>query len=234
MTPWPSTALKRASVSSFGFGGTNVHVIMEEFRKSSDPQTPARATPIGKSHVMNGAVPSGIGDNSSKPEGTLSNGIGHHAEGFNTRTEREVLPTCTELGSSHRRLFLLTASDKDCVKTQMQDLSQYLQTKLNEEESFLADLAFTLAERRSMLDWRLAASASSTQELQAALESNDVHLNRASKIPGLAFIFTGQGAQWPAMGQQLMVHPVFTSTLTEADGCLRSLGATWSLLGGSW
>ena len=116
----------------------------------------------------------------------------------------------------------------------MQDLSQYLQTKLNEEESFLADRAFTLADRRSMLDWRLAASASSTQELQAALESNDVHLNRGPKTPGLGFIFTGQGAQWPAMGQQLLVYPVFTSTLREADGCLRSLGAKWSLLGEFW
>ena len=82
MTPWPSTALKRASVSSFGFGGTNVHIIMEESRESRDYQTPASATPIGKSHAMNGAVPNGIGDKFSKSGGTLSNGIGYKRMGL--------------------------------------------------------------------------------------------------------------------------------------------------------
>ena len=91
-----------------------------------------------------------------------------------------------------RRLFLLTAADKDCVRTQSQDLSQYLQIKLNGQESFLADHAFTLANRRSMLDWRLAASASSINELRTSLENNDVHLNRTSMTPGLGFIFTGR------------------------------------------
>lgn len=131
-----------------------------------------------------------------------------------------------------RRLFLLTASDKDCVKRQMLDLAQYLRAKLDEPESFLADLASTLASRRSVLDWRLAATASSVQELLAALKDSDVHLNRASKTTGLAFVLTGQGAQWPTIGQQLLVHPVFASTLREADNYLRSLGAEWSLLGG--
>lgn len=168
--------------------------------------------------------------NTSKHQSSLVNGKVYDRETFDPWTEQEAPPTGA--GSDcRRRLFLLTASDSDCVKRQMLDLAQYLRTKLNEPESFLADLAFTLGNRRSVLEWRLAVSASSVQELLAALENNDVHLNRASKTPGLAFVFTGQGAQWPTMGQQLWVHPVFASTLREADSCLRSLGAGWSLIG---
>ena len=152
-----------------------------------------------------------------------------------TSLQKEPWVLLPSAGPAHRRtrLFLLTASDEESVKKQSQDLSQYLQTKINEQESFLADLAFTLANRRSMLDWRLAASVSSIEELQAAFENSDFHLNRVSKTPGLGFVFTGQGAQWPTMGQQLMVYPVFASALREADECLRRLGAEWSLLGNS-
>ena len=128
-------------------------------------------------------------------------------------------------------LFVLTAADKDCVKRQSQDISEYLQPDLSRDVGFMADLAFTLAERRSMHDWRLAVSASSVQELKTALEKGDVHLNRVSVTPRLGFLFTGQGAQWPAMGQDLMVYPTFVSALQEADDCIRSLGAGWSLIG---
>lgn len=168
--------------------------------------------------------------NTSKHQSSLVNDKVYDGETFGPRIEHEALPTGA-LSDCRRRLFLLTASDNNCVKRQMLDLAQYLQTKLDEPESFLTDLASTLANRRSVLDWRLAASASSIQELLAALEKKDVHLNRALKTPGLAFVFTGQGAQWPTMGQQLLEHPVFASTLREADNCLRSLGAGWSLLG---
>ena len=195
---------------------------MEEFRDSNDSEAPAYVTPNGKSHVMNSI---------DKHESISSNLTVHDGETFGPRIQQQALPRGAGSELSRRRLFLLTASDKECAKTQMLDLSQYLQTKLNEEAGFLDDLAFTLADRRSMLDWRLATSASSVSELSAALDNNDVHLNRASKTPALGFVFTGQGAQWPTMGQGLLVHPVFASTLREADECLRSLGAGWSLLG---
>ena len=195
---------------------------MEEFRDSNVLETPDYLTLNGESHVTNGI---------NEHESTLNNFAVHDGEAFGQETEQQAPQMGPKSGLSRRRLFLLTASDKECAKMQMHDLSLYLQTKLNDEAGFLDDLAFTLANRRSMLDWRLATSASSVHELSAALDNNDVHLNRASKTPVLGFVFTGQGAQWPTMGQGLLVHPVFASTLREADGCLRSLGAGWSLLG---
>lgn len=162
-------------------------------------------------------------------QGTLSNNTDHETGG--SRAEQISPETEPDSFHPHRMLFILTAADKDCAKRQSQDLSLYLQPDLSQDVGFMADLAFTLAERRSMHDWRLAVSASSVQELKTALENGDVHLNRVSVMPRLGFIFTGQGAQWPAMGQELMVYPVFAAALREADDCIRSLGAGWSLLG---
>ena len=199
---------------------------MEEFRHPSDSEAQAHITSNVKSHLTNNTVLI-----ETERESSFSNGKVHDGEVFGPQTEQKALPTDAHTGTCRKRLFMLTASDKDCVKTQSLDLSQYLRTKLNAEESFLANLAFTLANRRSILDWRLITSASSVQELLAKLENSDVHLNRASKAPGLGFVFTGQGAQWPTMGQQLLVHPKFASTMRQADEYLRSFGAGWSLLG---
>ena len=42
-------------------------------------------------------------------------------------------------------------------------------------------------------------------------------------------IFTGQSAQWHAMGWELLsAYPVFCHTIEEVDECIRSMGASWS------
>lgn len=60
------------------------------------------------------------------------------------------------------------------------------------------------------------------------------HRNRPDDLP-LGFVFTGQGAQWHAMGRELYHrhhggYPVYKAALERADRCLRRLGAAWSLV----
>jgi acyl transferase domain-containing protein/NADPH:quinone reductase-like Zn-dependent oxidoreductase len=44
-------------------------------------------------------------------------------------------------------------------------------------------------------------------------------------------VFTGQGAQWYAMGRELITtYPVFGASIKEADAILKDLGADWSLM----
>ena len=93
---------------------------MEEFGDSNDSETLAYVTPNGESHATNGI---------NKHESTLSDLPIHDGKTFGPRGEEQARPTGPGSELSRRRLFLLTASDKDCVKAQMLDLSQYLQTE---------------------------------------------------------------------------------------------------------
>ena len=55
---------------------------------------------------------------------------------------------------------------------------------------------------------------------------------RSGEPARLGFVFTGQGAQWFAMGRELLdAYPTFRATLLEAERYLIELGATWSLTG---
>jgi acyl transferase domain-containing protein len=94
------------------------------------------------------------------------------------------------------------------------------------------DVAYTLGQRRSHLPWRIGVVASSLGDLAESLSAGDVKPSRASPVPPrVAFVYTGQGAQWHAMGRELnKSHPVFANVLRAADACLRELGADFSLV----
>lgn len=74
--------------------------------------------------------------------------------------------------------------------------------------------------------------AASREELLDVLTPQQLEPRRALNCPRIGFIFTGQGAQWYAMGIELVGrYEVFRNTLYSADSHFKSLGASWSLLG---
>lgn len=103
---------------------------------------------------------------------------------------------------------------------------------LDDERAYMRHLAFTLGQRRSELSWKAAYLASSKKELIEELEKGQGTPQQATGQPRLGFVFTGQGAQWYAMGRELVEgYPVFKAALLEADQCLKDFGAEWSILG---
>ena len=95
----------------------------------------------------------------------------------------------------------------------------------------MADLAHTLGSRRSVLPWKTFCVATSITELCTDLDKNVPKAVRSSQIPRLGFIFTGQGAQWYAMGRELLKQPVFAASVRAADIHLKSAeGCTWSVM----
>ncbi|KAI1349028.1 polyketide synthase [Xylaria sp. FL0043] len=133
--------------------------------------------------------------------------------------------------SDRSRIFVLSANDSVALKGYAKNLAAYIRAIPEDKDEFLNNLAFTLSERRSRLPHVAVISARSISELAKKLEktsAKSVHV--APKKPRLGFVFNGQGAQWHAMGRELVAaYPIYAASIQKADDILRGYGATWSL-----
>ncbi|KAI9716040.1 MAG: Type I Iterative PKS [Chrysothrix sp. TS-e1954] len=209
---WTSRRLRRVSVSNLGFGGTNGHAILEE--------APLRGT-----------MRNGISMSTSL---TSQNG-NNHTSGYDSSKSCNGDKSASlsgHSGATSCRLVVLSANDEATGKQQMAALKVYLDNlRIGGAEDALADLAFTLGHRRSLLSYKIAFASSTVEDLKKQLEASHQTPARASRAPNIGFIFTGQGANWQGMGRELLkTYPVFTSTIIAADKHLTDLGAPWSLI----
>ena len=143
----------------------------------------------------------------------------------------EIVPNFVRPWMQH--LYVLTANDRKSLENQIRSLGVYLEHQPELFKGLLMRmLAYTLCERRSFFPWRIALSACTAVELTHKLANSDQLLKRTTEKPSVGFVFTGQGAQWHAMGRELMAaYPVFAATVGAAASILASLGAEWSLVG---
>ncbi|EEP76468.1 hypothetical protein UREG_01317 [Uncinocarpus reesii 1704] len=134
--------------------------------------------------------------------------------------------------TSQPLLFLLSAFDEIGVSRNAGVLSAHLKSlppmKKPGSTQYMIDLAHTLC-KRSRFPWRAFCTASSLDELLHNLEFKLSKPVRSNKRPALGFVFTGQGAQWYAMGRELLAYPRFRKSIEAADDYIKSLGSTWSL-----
>ena len=222
LTSWPVPGLRRLSVNSFGYGGTNAHAILDDARHylenrkvSQGHQREIAAFEVANSLRANGHDPPTKSTQSLKrPK-------------FSMHSLDDQL-----------QVFVFTMQDQDGLSRVTLDMSQYLKDKssqlktLQEANAYLRDLAFTLSEKRSRLPWKMSVAARSLAELSDRLAGtpSDTVFSRSTRQPKIAFVFTGQGAQWPQMGIELYRYSVFRETLEQADYYLTSLGCDWSVV----
>lgn len=171
--PWKAGSGRRiAGVSSFGFGGTNAHVIIEE--------------PLKKTQTEN---------NPERPE------------------------------------HLLTLSAKSEIA--LKDLATRFHDFVAKNPSLnLADACYTTNNGRSHFSNRLAITASSNEKLIDKLagyisgkEISGIHCGQVhgEKHHKIAFLFTGQGSQYPGMGRQLYdTQPTFKKALDQCNEILKN------------
>ncbi|PKS11740.1 hypothetical protein jhhlp_001728 [Lomentospora prolificans] len=131
-----------------------------------------------------------------------------------------------------RRLYVLSANSKESLAAQMENLTIYLERRPSAfQRDLLANLAYTLGQRRSFLPYKVAVSAVDAKSLSTAIATANANPSRSTREPTIGYVFTGQGAQWHAMGRELIAeYPVFKQSVERFDACLIALGAKFSLM----
>jgi acyl transferase domain-containing protein/NADPH:quinone reductase-like Zn-dependent oxidoreductase/SAM-dependent methyltransferase len=217
--PWPTNHLRRASVNSFGFGGSNAHVVLDDaynylkLNGLSGLHNTVKMPPM-KDRLATMYAPVNASPLSSGSEWDVQSAGGQN-DGNPTLL---VWSSADEAGI--KRL-------SEAYKSHFRSLSVRSQELLS--GPYMSDLAYTLSQRRSILPWKSYAVCHSLGDLLQGelLFSKAV---RSSRKLGLGYIFTGQGAQFAGMGQELLAYSVFRNTLQIAQLYLYEFGCKWSLM----
>jgi amino acid adenylation domain-containing protein len=196
--PWPRGERPRVgAVSSFGFSGTNAHVVLEEAPvrgeergKRKEEREDGRQVRIGSPH------------DSAFTAHDAGARRGHHLLPLSAKSE----PALRELAGRYAE-HLAGAADP------------------------LVDICHTAGTGRAHFEHRLAVVGASAEEVRERLLSHVRGAEgpgiRAGEVPPgdppkVAFLFTGQGAQYIGMGRQLWeTEPRFRATLERCDALLR-------------
>lgn len=209
-TPWPASGLRRVSVNSFGASGTNAHAVLDDAY-----------------HYLHGH--SLIGNHFTIPHPPTSNALSrprNTAESHKDESSDKAL--------YFPRILVLSTFDKGALQRLTDNYDEWtkrLGRYYHDEFSrFIDNVSHTLAQRRSLFAQRSFAVIDNEHSL-LDLKANLSSPQRAAGKPRMAFVFTGQGAQWHGMARELLRIPSFHNTVREADAFVKKLGADWSVLG---
>lgn len=210
--PWPIQGLRRISVDSFGFGGANSHIILD------DAFHTVEALGLVGNHCT--LISPSVLANAPEKLTNETNGV----DGVNHAASK------TSKSTPVYQLLTWSARDEAALRRMLHLYNGYLKTHMHADAKFPGDLAYTLAARRTLMAWR-SFSVVDGQGAPETLDLPAAKCERAARDVGAAFIFTGQGEQYANMGMELLRYPIFQATLTKAHSIFQELGAEWSLFG---
>lgn len=206
---WQSNESKFAGVSSFGFGGTNSHVVLECPAPAQLPKEASKAPPATISATT---ITNSNGSGGSEPS----------SNGYPAASASEKL----------RSPLLLTLSAR--TSSALPRLAAKYRDALGElPEARLTDFCYTANTGRSHFDQRAVVIGSSREELLDGLDALAEGRRSPSVRQGkrrlvnrmrVAGLFTGQGSQYAGMGKQLYAQqPAFRTALDRCDQLIDQL-----------
>ena len=202
-TPWPEAERpRRAAVSSFGYSGTNAHVVVEGYPA-------ARGAPVAVGAAV--GVSAGASDGSDRPEADDG--------GLRERRHR-LLPLSAK---SPRALGELAARHR----VRLADDPPPADDPPVADDARLADMAWTAGFGRSHFAHRAGLvfrdRAELRDQLQALEAGADGDVAARSSAARVAFLYTGQGSQWAGMGRELYeTQPVAREVLDRCEAAFRA------------
>ncbi|KAL4881183.1 hypothetical protein BJY04DRAFT_227866 [Aspergillus karnatakaensis] len=199
---WPGQGLRRVSVNSFGFGGSNSHLILDDALHYLQARGMA-------------------GNHCCKIETTTTFTVDEDPKTELNQSNNE-LSVATHINEK-RKLLVWTAADENAINRLTKAYKSYYQNSVSSTPERVSRLAYTLSNRRGRMLWR-----------SYAITREDGHIApvtpvRSSTERGLAFVFTGQGAQHAEMGVELLHYPMFAHQIKHIDAIYKTLGCGWSV-----
>ena len=216
LKPWnvPADSARRAGVSAFGFGGTNFHLVLEEY-------IPHRLTRNGKRSVAVGALPQ-----------TAIQEVVMNSNQISSPAVSSASPSACK---APLRGALLIGAASDAA------LIERLRAIMNDAQSGCAPATVAPSEADLRASQRLAIDYADAAELAdksakalKALAANQPAIWKALRTQGIfrgqgpapkvAFLYTGQGSQYVNMLRPLYTsEPIVTETFAEADRVMTPL-----------
>lgn len=231
-TPWPQSHVhyRRASVNSFGFGGANAHLVLD----ATDSYLGRQLTNFKRlayTQRLNGIETPSVDGHSRSDSGISTGSDSMLKVTAGTKTSYLLVFSAHNEPTLERNVEALLDSSEGRVT--LQDLAY----TLNKTQSAQSTRAFAVitesAHTQQESDEPPPISTDQVAEVKANLKVTNS--DEGSSSQGVAFLFTGQGAQWPRMGIELLAeYPSVRQTIVDMDEVLASLPPSlspgWTIL----